>query len=139
MLFPKKHSMALNLIPNELVGYRFRPDWYSFNVVMVKRHGQSSKLAGQEYETVLAYCKSLQFAATWLLSHVVRVQSELNQKDALAANGSVADAQALLASYAVAQEHVDRAVAQLQERVDALGLSHKKLVQALGEAPAEQT
>jgi hypothetical protein len=90
--------MPLNLVPNELVGYRFRPDWYSINVVMVKRHGENSKHAGQEYETVLAYCKNTEGASEWLFQHVLKVQGELNQAEVLASRGSVADMQALQAA-----------------------------------------
>lgn len=128
--------MPLNLVPNELVGYRFRPDWYSMNVVMVKRHGENSKHAGQEYETVLAYCKNIGSASEWMFQHVMKVQGELNQTEALAAQGSVADMKALQAAVAVAMDHVAKAVAQLQGRLDALGITTPKmLVKALGEAP----
>ena len=129
--------MPLQLIPNELVGYRFKPDWYSVTVVMVKRHGPNSKNFGQEYETVLAYCKNVEFAANWLFEHVVKVQSELNQKEALAATGSVADTKAMLVSFGTAKAEVLAAAAQLQARIDTLGLNKKQLVQALGGTPPD--
>ena len=128
--------MSLNLTPNELAGYRIKPDWYSFNVVAVKLHGPGSKNAGKEYEIPLAYCKSLEYAAEWLFGHAVRVQGELNQKDQLAADGSVADARALQAAYRVALAQVAQTVAEVRAKLDSLGLSQKELVQALG-APEE--
>lgn len=129
--------MPLDLTPNELVGYRIKPDWHSFNVVLVKRKGVNSKAAGQEYDTPLGYCKSIEFAASFIFSHAARLQGELNQKDALAAEGSVADATALLAAFNFAQEHTLKAVAELQARVDALGMSQKALVVAMETASAE--
>lgn len=126
--------MSLNLAPNELVGYRIKPDWHSFNVVLVKRHGPTSKNAGQEYDTPLAYCKNLSFAADCIFSHATRMVGELNQKDALQAEGSVADAKALHAAFDDARAHTLQAVAELQSRIDKLGLPRKELVQALGSA-----
>lgn len=129
--------MSLNLTPNEVVGYRIKPDWYSFNVVEVKRHGAGSKNTGKEYETPLAYCKSLEFATSWILAHVVRVRAELNQKEQLAVDGSVADAKAILAAFNFAEAHVLQAVSELKTRLGLLNLSQQKLVQALGGVDAE--
>lgn len=126
--------MSLNLTPNEIVGYRIRPDWHSFNACVVKRYGPNSKSSGQEYETTLAYCKSLKFCCEWIFSHVLRVQSELNQADLEAATGSVADAKGLYQAFDVAQAQVLRAVEELQARMDAAGLTNKLLVQRLGSA-----
>lgn len=130
--------MSLNLVPNEIVGYRIRPDWYSYNVVLVKLKGANSKEAGKEYETTLAYCKNLHSAAQWIFSHVVRVQGEMNQKDLEAATGSVADIKGLVDSFEKAQAHVMRAVDELQARITAAGITQKELVKALGSAPAEE-
>lgn len=128
--------MSLNLEPNEIVGYRIKPDWHSFNVVLIKRHGPASSNPGQEYDTPLAYCKDLPFAVRWLVSHAVRMQGELNQRDQARVNGSVADAQALLSGYEAAQEYARGAVAELQARIDASGLCRKELVKCLRTAEA---
>ncbi len=131
--------MSLNLIPNEIVGYRIKPDWYSFNVVLVKRHGSQSKNAGKEYETTLAYCKSLPFAVNWLVSHAARMHGELAQKDQEAVDGSVADAKALAATFERARDEALRAVEELQARLFAAGLSKPKdVVQLLGGAAEPQ-
>jgi hypothetical protein len=124
--------MSLNLTPNELVGYRILPDWHSFNVVLVKRHGPNSKNAGQEYFTPLAYCKNLDFAVSWIVSHAARMEGELNQKDALQAEGSVADAKALLAAFEKAQAYAIAAAKELQASFEALAMTQKELVMSLG-------
>ena len=127
--------MALNLVPNELVGYRIKPDWHSFNVVLVKRYGAGSKKAGQEYDTPLAYCKNLDFAASWIVSHAAKMMGELNQKDQEAATGSVADAKALAAAFEPGVQHALRAVAELQARLEAANILPRTLVRRLGTPP----
>lgn len=126
--------MSLQLIPNRVVGYRIKPDWYSYNVVLIKLHGENSKNAGKEYETPLAYCRNLEFAAKWIFSHALRSQAELSQAEIESIEGSCADIRGLLKNVEVAQDHVFKAVAELKERIDALGLSQKQLVQGLGTA-----
>lgn len=124
--------MSLHLVPNEIVGYRIKPDWYSYNVVLVKKHGENSKHAGKEYETPLAYCKHLASAADWIFSHALRTHTELKQAEIAAIEGSCADIRGLQQSVALAQADVHRAVQELQQRINSLGLSQKHLVQALG-------
>lgn len=128
--------MSLLLTPNKIVGYRIKPDWYSYNVVLVKLHGENSKNAGKEYETPLAYCKNLEFAAKWIFSHALRTSAEVSQAEIESIEGNCADIRGLLRSVDVAQAHVLRAVAELQQRIDALSLTQKQLVQGLGTAPA---
>lgn len=123
---------GLDLTPNPFVGYRIKPDWYSFNVVIVKRHGAASKLAGQEYEKPVAYCKSIASAVQWIVRHAARVRGELAQADQVALDGSVASAVALESVFQGALEDALSAALQLQGRVDELGLPHKELVKALG-------
>lgn len=130
--------MSLNLEPNEVIGYRIKPDWHSFNVVLLKKHGPSSKNAGQEYATPLAYCKSIPFAADWILSHASRMYGEESQAKTAAISGSLVHAEDLKAAFARAAEETLKAVAELQSRVDALGLSRKELVQALNDTPPSE-
>lgn len=126
------NRMSLNLTPNEIVGYRIKPDWHSYNVVLVKRHGDASKNAGKEYETTLAYCKHPESAAQWIFSHALRVKAEASQADILAIEGSCADIRGMLDVVAAAKAEVSKAVAELQSRIDALGMSRRELVQAMG-------
>jgi len=130
--------MSLNLVANEVVGYRIKPDsvllqtWSSSNAM-----DPLSKNAGKEYETILAHCKNLPFAVSWLVSHAARMHGELSQKEALAVSGSVADAQALAVAFEKAQADALRAVNELQARLDAAGLNSKAMVHLLGGAPDE--
>jgi hypothetical protein len=128
--------MSLLLTPNKVVGYRIKPDWCSYNVVLVRLHGANSKNAGKEYETPLAYCRNLEFAARWIFSHALRAASELSQAEIESIEGSFADIRGLLASVELAKDEMLRATAELQARIDATGLSQKRLVQTLGSAPA---
>jgi hypothetical protein len=141
---------GLGLVPNEIVGYRIKPDWYNFTVVVVKRFGTNSKKAGQEYEEALAYCRSLTSASDWLIEHVTRVTAEQLQADVLAAaqaqiaakgakvaakvaEGSVANAKALADAIAVAKAAAHVAIEELSARLEAAGLnSPKKLTHFMG-------
>jgi hypothetical protein len=129
--------MSLHLVPNEVVGYRFRADWYSINVVVVKRHGETSKRAGQEYEEVLAYCTNVKTAATWMFHHCQRAHGAEAQKLAEEQSGSLADMKALEGSVDKALAYVAQAAADLQARIDALGVSHKELVKTLERPQAD--
>lgn len=125
---------ALQLIPNEIVGYRIKPDWYSFNVALVKRHGANSKNAGQEYEKTIAYCKDVHGAMQFILSHSVRVRVEVAQADLAQFESSVAFAQDFKAQFDAALQDALTAADELQARIQALSLSQKDLVRTLGEA-----
>lgn len=129
---------GLGLIPNEIVGWRIKPDWYNFTVVVVKRFGTSSKRAGQEYEESLAYCRSIESATQWLVQHVTRVEGEKLQDVVQEASGSVASAQALFDAIVKAQAVALAAVAELEVRLTAAGLNSPKLVtKFLGEQPSD--
>lgn len=125
--------MSLHLVPNEIVGYRIKPDWHSYNVVLVKKHGPASKQAGAEYETPLAYCKHLASAADWIFSHALRTRGERTQAEIEAIERSCADIRGLQAVVDLAKQDVYKAVSELQARINALGLTQKALVKALGE------
>lgn len=128
---------GLGLVPNEIVGYRLKPDWYSWNVVLVKRHGASSKAAGTEYDTTLAYCKNLEFAVRWMMDHATRLHGARNQADAEAATGSIAQAQAVVDAVQAAKVDVLAAIARLQADLDAAGLKNKDVIKLLGATPED--
>lgn len=151
-------KVGLGLTPNEVVGYRIVPDWYSFNVQLVKRRGAGSKNAGQEYGETLGYCRSLPFAVKYIISHATRMYGEENQaafdeantpdpqaqaaaaKKAEEIRTTVGYAQALEVAIGKAEEVALAAVAELEARIAALGLDQKSLVKALGgaaDAPEE--
>lgn len=127
--------MSLNLVPNELVGFRIRPDWYNFKVVVVKVHGEGSRQSGVQYDTPLAYCKSVESAAEWLLQHATRVRGDMAQQDAQALSGSVADTQALLSAMAQARADVLQAVAALKEELQDLDVSARGATRLLASSP----
>ncbi|MDO8414760.1 MAG: hypothetical protein Q7S87_00965 [Agitococcus sp.] len=127
---------SLNLTPNEFVGYRIKPDFYSFNVVIVKRHGAGSKSCGLEYEKPVAYCKSIASAVEWIVSHATRDMAEKDQAEKAVLTGIIADSNSLRDAMVYATAEALKAVAQLELRIIGLGLSQKNLVQALG-APVE--
>jgi hypothetical protein len=130
---------GLGLVPNEVVGYRIKPDWYNFTVCVVKRFGKTSKKVGQEYEEPLAYCRSLESSAAWLLQHVVRIEGEALQDQIQATKGSVASVDGLLAAMQTAQVAVLRAVAELETRLEAAGLDSPKKVHLLLNGSAPET
>jgi hypothetical protein len=128
-------SMSLNLTPNEFVGYRIKPDYYSFNVVIVKRHGAGSTKCGQEYEKPVSYCKNLASAVDYIVQQATRSFAEKGQEEQAALTGSVADAERLLIAMKLATAEALAAVDYLQKQLLELGLSRKDLVKALGSAP----
>lgn len=125
-------KVGLGLTPNEVVGYRIVPDWYSFNVQLIKRRGAGSKNAGQEYGETLGYCRSLSFAVKYIVSHATRMYGEELQNASLDVTGTVGDAKALEAAIEKAEGVALTAVAELEARITALGLDQKSLVKALG-------
>lgn len=74
-----KPSGALNLIPNEVVGYRIVPDEHNWTVVIVRKYGPASKKHGEEYTTPLAYCKNLSTATQWIFSRDARMEGRMNE------------------------------------------------------------
>lgn len=125
------NNLTLQLTPNEVVGYRIKPDWNSYNVVLVKKHGPTSKSAGETYETPLAYCKNLAYAAEWIFSHATKVKAAEAQKEAELLGQAVDDAKAFAAAFDVAKAEVMQAVTELQARMEAAGLFNKDVVKAL--------
>lgn len=68
----------LELVPNEVVGYRIRPhDPWNWTVVLVKKHGRDSAKAGEEYDTIQGYYKSLEAAALSVLSRETKAAAQM--------------------------------------------------------------
>lgn len=117
--------------PNEVVGYRIKPDYYSFNVVLVKRHGATSAQAGLEYETPLAYCKDLPSAVQWMHNHIARARGESLESELPQHADSLERAKALLQAFEDSRTEVLKAVAELTQRLEAAGLSKPQEVARL--------
>lgn len=107
----------LILIPNEVKGYRIRPDQWNWTVVVVKIHGKDSKNAGEEYDTPLGYCKSLPFAVDYLMRTVSALEGRKEQDSVFATTGVVADAQALQKGFEKASQFVMDAIHDLEKRL----------------------
>jgi uncharacterized small protein (DUF1192 family) len=127
-------KVGLGLTPNEVIGYRIVPDWYSYNVQLIKRRGASSKNAGQEYGETLGYCKNLPFAVRYIITHATKMYGEELQDASEEINKTIGDAKALEVAIGKAEAVALAAVAELEARIAALGLDQKSLVKALGGA-----
>lgn len=62
--------------PNKIIGFRIVPDDYTWTVFVVKEYGEHSKNAGQEYLNPVAYCRTLESAAQWILARNARQLTE---------------------------------------------------------------
>lgn len=111
----------LNLIPNEIVGYRIHPDQWNWKVVVVKKHGAESKNAGKEYETNLAYCKNLTFAIKYIVNYVSAIEGDKEQKLTFEKEGVLSDLESLKVAINKAEEAALGAVKDLEERLVAAG------------------
>jgi replication fork clamp-binding protein CrfC len=117
----------LNLTPNELVGYRIHPDQYNWTVVAVKRHGPTSKNAGQEYETPLSYPKDIQGAIRFIVKHVAAIEGDQAQNHVFETTGVTASLEALQSAFEKAEKSALDAVADLETRLKASGLDFASL------------
>lgn len=131
---------GLGLVPNEVVGWRIKPDWHNYTIVLVKCHGTASKKVGQEYEEPVAYCATLQSAVTALIQRATRYEAERQQDVIQAATGSIASAEGLRAAIDYAQAEALKAVAALEQRLTASGLkTPKQVTHFLGGRPPADT
>lgn len=108
---------SLNLVPNEVKGYRIHPDMYNWTVVMVKVHGKDSKKAGQEYETKMAYCKSPASAVEYIIRTVGAMEANKEQQEVFNTTGVAADMQALMRGIEIATKYAFDAVNDLEKRL----------------------
>jgi hypothetical protein len=113
----------LELIPNEVVGYRIRPDQWNWSVVVVKVHGKDSKNAGQQYETPLpAYCKSIGSAVEVIFNRVAALEGRKLQDETFDREGLCCDLKSLKEAFFKAQDAALWAVKDLEERVKEAGV-----------------
>jgi hypothetical protein len=112
---------GLDLVPNSVVGYRIRAEWLNWVVVLVKRHGEHSRAAGQEYDTAVGYYKNLEQAAQAVLRLETARLAGLAQAQALAEHGTLAETRALLEALPQAQAALERALDDVRRRLDTLG------------------
>lgn len=107
----------LNLIPNEVKGYRIRPDQWNWTVVIVKVHGKDSKNAGVEYETPMAYCKNLSSAVEYIMRTVAAIEARKEQDQVFDTSGVAADMASLQVGFNKAQDFALAAVQELEQKI----------------------
>lgn len=112
----------MNLTPNEVIGYRLHPDQWNWTVVVVKRHGESSQKAGQEYETPLSYPKDIKSAISYIVNHVSAIEGAKTQQHVFDTTGVVANLEALQTGFDKAKQAALDAVEDLELRLKAAGL-----------------
>lgn len=117
----------LNLVPNEVIGYRILPDQWNWTVVLVKKHGPESKYAGKEYSESLAFCRDVYSAVSWIVRHVAATEGRKSQDAYEKLKGDVANFQALEAVFARAEGAALAAVKNLEERLAEKGIDLKKI------------
>ena len=130
---------GLNLIPNEVVGYRIHPDYHNWTVVLVKRYGPNSKQAGQEYETALAYCATLPSAVAWIINHVARVEGDRLQTAQFAKTGETASLEALAEAIKTAQREAMAATEDLERRFAKSEFSRRLMFTQQARAAVQQS
>lgn len=129
--------MALDLTPNEFVGYRIKPDYHNYTVGIVRRYGPNSRDAGQEYFKPMAYCKDVNDAARMLFNFALRTRGEMSQVEQGLVDKSCADMSAFKDAVEAAKQDVQSAVTGLQKQITDLALTPSKLAKLLA-SPASQ-
>lgn len=114
---------GLNLVKNEVVGYRVVVDSHNWNVALAKRHGENSKNAGEIYYQILSHHKNLEHALLNIHSRIVRDEllsgKPTNELDDLQKVGKALE---------VAKEGVSESLHALLSKLD---LSDTKIRQGL--------
>ena len=113
----KNDKFKPNFDPNEIVGLRLKPDRYNWTVVLVKKHGSSSKHAGQEYEESIAYCKNISFATSYMLNYYAANEGAKLQKQVLEEKGTAADPISILKAFELAELRVQETLKDLETRL----------------------
>lgn len=118
----------LELVPNEVVGYRIRPDQWNWSVVVVKVHGKDSKNAGQQYESPLpAYCKDIKSAIEVIYDRVSKIEGRLEQDKAFDTTGVASDLESLKKAFVAGEKAALWAVKDLEDRLRESGFDIKTI------------
>lgn len=113
-----------NFTPNEVKGYRIRPDQWNWSVVQVKVKGAGSKDAGKEYEdTPMAYTKDLFEAVNYIMRTAGAIGGRLYQDEEFKVRGVAADLNALTQGFRDASDISIRAIEELEQRILSAGIS----------------
>jgi hypothetical protein len=122
---------GLNLTPNEKAGYRVRPDYHNWTVVLVKLHGPQSKSAGQEYDTPVGYYKTLPMALRAINDLETRLVTAELQDELRKNTGAVASLSVIEEAVRRGQAAAEEAGRALEEQMQAAGVSVTDLAKAL--------
>ncbi len=107
---------GLNLIPNEVVGYRIRPDLHNWTIMLVKRRGPLSKRNGEEYGEEICYYRDLEKAVSSLFDFNMKRFTEEAQLAIQLETGELASLKALEVAIAKSKEETLTAVKELIAR-----------------------
>ena len=128
----------LNLVPNEVIGYRIYPDQWNWTVVVLKKHGKESKHAGQEYATPMAYTKDIRSSISYIMRTVSAIEGRKDQDASFEENGKMADFAPLLRAFEKAEKCALDAVDDLEKRLKDKGYDLSKLSKDLTEIEDKQ-
>lgn len=114
---------GLKLIPNEIVGYRVRPDYHNWTVVSLKRHGSTSRSAGQVYESPVGYYRTLPSAFNAILQLAFRLEAEQGQQRIGEATGDTCSHEGLLEALRQAEQAVQETAQAFERDLAAAGVT----------------
>lgn len=123
--------MSLDLIPNEFVGYRIKPDFYNYTVGIVRRHGPNSSKAGQEYFKPLGYYKNLGMAAQGVFNFALKELGAEAQVEQEKVDRSCASVEALASQVQAALDLALQAVAGVEQKFTDMGLTKAQALKLL--------
>ena len=134
----------MNLVPNEVVGYRLYPDQYNWTIVVVKKYGADSKKPGVEYEQALCYPSTPQSAVARIVDYVTKIEARRLQDEKFDKEGIIADFKCIEIATEKAQAAALWAINDLEERMKQSGfkfsdLNKSKMIKTdIEEAPKEE-
>lgn len=115
------------LIPNEFAGYRIKPDYYNWTVVVLKKHGITSKSAGEIYETPMGYYKSIELAFKAIYELESRQHAEAAEKEGAASNPEFSYPQALVEAFKAGEAAVKQTAQLFEQDLKNAGLNLHEL------------
>ena len=114
---------GLNLTPNEIAGYRLRPDFHNWTAVLVKVHGPQSRFAGQQYDTPIGYYKTLPMALKAIFELETRLSTAQMQDEVYRTTGELASLSVLTDAIERGRKAAEDAAHALEEQLRAAGLT----------------
>lgn len=118
----KTEKKGLNLVPNEVIGYRIAPEPNNWTVVLVKK-----KSSGIEYKTPLSYHRTLGSAISWIYNTVSQEEGKYLQEESQKNAGIAANPEVLQSAFNKGLSEALDAVQALEQNLVDAGLNIKKL------------